>query len=140
MKIIQLFFCILACLSLINCGTNMYSSSNTNSITYSEQQEFQELMKLDSLTKTQRIVETANQFLNDDDNSTKAAVLSENKSNCNIIVRMNGNKSYRLPVLKNDINFLMINKGNYQFRSKLCRAHYKSSKQIVESVKITLSE
>lgn len=102
--------------------------------------EFERLIEIDKIGKIQRNGEVVNQLLNEQPEDKFAVITIENNTNCNIIVTITGTKNYRLPVYKNDKNFILIDKGNYTFSSDFCRAKYYKQKCISESVVITLSE
>ena len=102
--------------------------------------EFNTLLKADSLTKRQRAAEAVNQFINDSIDAENAAILFRNKSDCNIIIRISGSSDYNLPILKQDINYLVLPKGHYQLRSKLCRSEYFRDLNLDQSIDISLSE
>ncbi len=130
-------FNLVGCISIQQNTTKQTSVSNP----ISEETEFRELMKKDETDRKIRAAEAVNQFLNDEPNDPKAAILIKNNSNCNIIVRISGKgKSYNLPVEKNNLNYLVLEKGSYQFKSNLCRAKYLTTKNLIESIEINLSE
>ena len=117
-----------------------FSETGFQGAAVSEERAFIELMKIDALDRKTRAAAAINQLLNDHPNDTVAAVLIENNSNCNIIVKINGVKNYLLPIPKLGKNFLILQKGSYSFQSKLCDADYRSFKNLQESINIILSE
>lgn len=136
MSVKKIYFSFLIILIFQSC----YSETAFQSSAVSEERAFSDLMKTDSLDRKVRAAAAINQFLNDQPEDTVAAVLIENSSNCNIIVKINGAKNHLLPIPKYGKNFLVLKKGNYSFQSKLCNADYSSIKNIQESVDITLFE
>lgn len=102
--------------------------------------EFIALLKVDSLTKRQRAAEAVNQFINDSIDAETAAILFRNKSDCNIIVRISGASDYNLPIPKQDINYLVLPKGQYQLKSKLCHSEYLRDLNLDQSMDINLTE
>ncbi|WP_417430668.1 DUF6759 domain-containing protein [Halpernia sp.] len=117
-----------------------YPASSGNSSVYSENKEFNTLMVKDKIDKNKRTAEVISQLINDQPTDKIAALVFDNKTNCNIIVRIYGGKNYTIPVYKNDKNYLIVDKGNYTFTSNFCNSKYNSRKNIVESVTVTLSE
>ena len=122
---------------LHSCDTYPDAFSNARN---SESQEFSELMKLDAIDRRSRSAAAINHFVNDSGNSATAALLIENDTNCDIILRIKGNQSYRLPIPKKGKNYLVVPKGTYSFQSKFCNSRYNTSKIIDESLTIKLSE
>ena len=138
---------LLLCLMTIifhNCESTNYPSSRSNSTANpnisSSTSDFGALMVKDKIDKNQRSAAVVSQLINDSPTDKVAAIVIENTTNCNIIVRISGAKNYLLPIYKNDKNFLIIDKGNYTFSSNFCRAKYYTQKSISESLTITLSE
>lgn len=127
-----------------SCETSNYPSNRSvyqnNSSVSVESNEFNVLMVKDKLDKNQRSAAVVSQLINDQPTDKIAALVFENHTDCNIIVRIYGAKNYTLPINKNDKNFLIVDKGNYTFTSNFCVAKYNVRKNIVESVTITLSE
>lgn len=117
-----------------------YPVTSVNSSVYNEMNEFNNLIEKDKIDKNKRTAEVVSQLINDQPSDKIAALIFENKTNCNIIVRIFGTKNYTIPVYKNDKNYLIINKGNYTFTSNFCKSKYNTRKNIVESLTITLSE
>ena len=136
MLVKKVYFSFLIILIFHSC----YSETAFQSSAVSEEHAFADLMKTDSLDRKVRAAAAISQFLNDQPEDTVAAVLIENSSNCNIIVKINGAKNHLLPIPKYGRNFLVLKKGNYSFQSKVCNAEYSSIKNIQESVNITLFE
>ena len=112
----------------------------TNTSAPEEKTDFESLMIKDKLDKNQRSAAVLNQLFNDSPIDKVSAVIIENKTNCDIIVRITGATNHLLPIYKNDRNFLILDKGNYTFSANLCRAKYLKQKKIAESVTVTLSE
>lgn len=127
-----------------SCESTNYPSNrvfNTNNSSfYTEKNEFEALMQKDKLDRTQRSAAVVTQLINDSPSDKVAALVFENTTNCNIIVRIYGTKNYTLPIYKHDKNYLIVDKGNYTFTSNFCDSKYKSQKNIVESLTVTLSE
>ncbi|MBW8361909.1 MAG: hypothetical protein K0M56_06945 [Kaistella sp.] len=109
-----------------------------------EAKEFYKLTELEKKGRNQRTAEVLTYLLGDDDAEDPfTAVVIDNFSNCDIIVRIveiNGNGIYNLPISKGGKNYLKIKKGNYTLKTKMCSAPYYSQKQIVEPLILKLSE
>lgn len=106
MSVKKIYFSFLIILIFQSC----YSETAFQSSAVSEERAFSDLMKTDSLDRKVRAAAAINQFLNDQPEDTVAAVLIENSSNCNIIVKINGAKNHLLPIPKYGKNFLVLKK------------------------------
>lgn len=141
LHIIALIIIALGSILLIRCTYPAAGNSSTTNSVMDETEEYEALLKTDALDKNQRAAEAVNQFLNDNITDPRAALLFKNNTNCNIIMRISGNgKNYRIPLEKKNVNYIVVDKGYYQFKAQLCRAEYASSKQLTESLEINLSE
>lgn len=105
-----------------------------------ERAEFEALMKLDSINKNQNAAESLDILLNDGDDGKRVSVIINNKTNCNIIVRFAGAQFYNLPIYKNRMNFIVLEKGSYAVGANLCSSRYSSYLQFTDSVTLSLSE
>ncbi|WP_312078789.1 DUF6759 domain-containing protein [Chryseobacterium sp.] len=105
-----------------------------------EASEFNMLMGTTAAEHKDKTVKILNSLFDNDPNSTEAIVMIENKSDCNIIVRMEGigNTKYRLAVPAHDDNSIVIPKGNYLFTSIVCGAQYASQKTIQKPIMVAL--
>ena len=76
-----------------------------------------------------------------DPNSKESIVLIENKSDCNMIVRIEGvgRSMYRLPVASKTENSIVVAKGNYLFSSNVCGAEYASQKSVHKAIMVSLN-
>lgn len=142
---VLLFFCLLSCDILPNnpavyrrvpAGTSFPTAG-------SERSEFENLMAKDQINKKKTNAEVLTYLLNDPDPAELyTAIVIENTSGCNIIVRLAGNAStpdYALPIAKNSKNQFVIEKGNYSLRSTLCGATYHAEKRVTEPLILKLS-
>lgn len=137
-KFIFLFFAAL----LYSCGASPIASkaSVRQTAEQMEKEEFDRLMKEDSINKNKTVAESLGVLLNEDPNEKKVSLLINNNSECNIILRFAGEKFYNLPIYKNNKNFILIEKGTYSLGANLCKARYSADKTFTDSVTMTLSE
>ena len=106
-----------------------------------EKTEYEQLMERDEADKQTRTAKVLNYLMNSESPADpNTAVVVDNFTNCNIIVRIVGKKTYNLPVPKGGKNFLIVEKGNYTLRSELCKSTYYSQKVIKETLLLKLSE
>lgn len=89
--------------------------------------------------KTQRTVDLLNHLFSNNPNSREAYVSIENKSKCNLIVKISGKKFYNLEIPAKSQNFILVDKGSYTLTTNVCDAKYSSVKNINKDIVITLN-
>lgn len=141
--LIGLLFFLVQC-NANHTSTTVYRPDNASTPTSTDEApEFADLVAKDQLNKTNETADVLNYLLNDEDpNDPNTALVLENTSGCNIIVRMvhvDGNCIYNLPVPKNGKNHFKIAKGNYTLKANVCHAKYYSQKHISESITVKIS-
>jgi hypothetical protein len=77
-------------------------------------------------------------LFNNDPTDRNAYIQIQNKSKCNIIVKISGRKYYNLTVPANNNNFIMVDKGSYRLTTSVCDAQYSSVKDVNKDIVITL--
>ena len=119
------------------------STSATKPVVKNERSEFEELMAKDQIDKRKVTAEVLTYLLNEPDPKEKqTGAVIENKSNCDMILRLvgiNSTKIYNLPVPRQSKNQFVIDKGNYTLKSDICGANYYSQKNITEPLVLKLS-
>ncbi|MCW3160328.1 DUF6759 domain-containing protein [Chryseobacterium oryctis] len=105
-----------------------------------EASEFNMLMGGNEIEHKNKTVKILNSLFDNDPNAKECIVMIENKSDCNIIVRMEGigTTKYRLPVPAHGDNSIVIQKGDYLFTSIVCGAQYASQKTIQKPLIVAL--
>ncbi|GAA5099985.1 hypothetical protein GCM10023210_37990 [Chryseobacterium ginsengisoli] len=122
------------------------SSPNTSAkpsvaaIPDTEATEFNMLMGENPDEHKNKTVKILNSLFDNDPNAKECIVMIENKSDCNIIVRMEGvgTTKYRLPVPSHGDNSIVVQKGDYLFTSIVCGAQYASQKTIQKPLMVAL--
>lgn len=116
------------------------TTPTTSTPSIDETKEFNELIALNASEHKTKSVNAINSLFDNDPSSKQAIVMVENKSSCNIIVRMEGEKGkkYRLPVLANNENSIVVDKDTYSFTSIVCGGQYSSKKEIQKPLMLTL--
>lgn len=106
----------------------------------SEQAEFAMLMSTSAAEHKNKTVKILNSLFDNDPTSKESIVMIENKSDCDIIVRIEGvgNTRYRLPVPSKKENSIVVEKGSYLFTSNVCGAKYASQKNIEKAIMVSL--
>ena len=105
-----------------------------------EASEFNMLMADNPVEHKNKTVKILNSLFDNDPNAKECIIMIENKSDCNIIVRIEGvgNIKYRLPVPAGGDNSIVIQKGDYLLTSLVCGAQYASQKTIQKPLMVAL--
>ncbi len=101
--------------------------------------EFEILMEKDSLLKHQTAAESLDILLNTNDRN-KVSLMVHNESNCDLILRFTGQQTKDLPIYRKDKNFIVLEKGTYTLKGKLCRAFYDRDKVFTQSSILRIME
>ncbi|WP_376778690.1 DUF6759 domain-containing protein, partial [Chryseobacterium taichungense] len=112
----------------------------TAAIPDTEASEFNMLMAENPVEHKNKTVKILNSLFDNDPNAKECIVMIENKSDCNIIVRIEGIgiTKYRLPVPAHGDNSIVVQKGDYLFTSIVCGAQYASQKTIQKPLMVAL--
>ena len=105
-----------------------------------EASEFNMLMAENPVEHKNKTVKILNSLFDNDPNAKECIVMIENKSDCNIIIRIEGigTTKYRLPVPAHGDNSIVVQKGDYLFTSIVCGAQYASQKTIQKPLMVAL--
>lgn len=104
-----------------------------------EAEEFRKLLDENSGNHQKKTVKLLNQLFNNDVSNKEAILLLQNNSDCNMIVRIQGNEFYNLAVPAHGENSVVIKKGDYQLSSNVCDARYSSTKNIAKNMLVILN-
>lgn len=105
-----------------------------------EAAEFKSLMQENSTSEhQQKTVKLLNAMFDQDISSKEAILLVQNKSDCNMILRLEGKGFYNLAIPMHSENSLVLPKGDYNLSSNVCDVKYNSTKKIVKNMMVTLS-
>lgn len=118
------------------------SEANTKTpvIANTEADEFNMLMASNPTEHKNKTVKILNSLFDNDPNTKECIVMIENKSDCNIIVRIEGvgHTKYRLAIPAHENNSVVVEKGNYLLTSLVCGAQYASQKSIQKPLMVAL--
>ncbi len=120
-------------------GTSV--GSMTSNKKNSEAEEYKALMNVSSAEHKNKTVKLLNTLFDNDPNSKECIVMIQNKSDCDIIVRITGSKpenSYKLPVPAHNENSIVVAKGDYNLSSVVCGSQYVSKKSIQKAIMVAL--
>lgn len=117
------------------------SNGSSASLDQAEQEEFIMLMSASPIEHKNKTVQILNSLFDNDPNSKESIVMIENKSDCNMIMRIEGvgNTKYRLPIPSRTENSIVVQKGNYLFTSNVCGAQYASQKTVQKAIIVSLN-
>lgn len=103
-----------------------------------EAEEFNQLISQNEKQYSDKAVKLLNNLFDEDITKTETIILLQNNTDCNLIVRISGNKSYKVAIPAHDKNSLVLEKGQYNFTSKVCGAQYLSTKNIYTNLLINI--
>jgi hypothetical protein len=126
----------------LSASNNNISTENVNSANTSEEEEFKMLMAESDQEHKFKTVKILNSLFDNDPTSKECAIMIQNKSDCNIIMRIDGigNAKYRLAIPAKQNNSIVVEKGDYVFSSLVCGAQYSSQKTIQKSMMVSLGK
>jgi hypothetical protein len=115
-------------------------AKTSTAIADTEASEFNMLMADNPVEHKNKTVKILNSLFDNDPNAKECIIMIENKSDCNIIVRIEGigTTKYRLPVPAGGDNSLVVQKGDYLLTSIVCGAQYASQKTIQKPLMVAL--
>lgn len=87
---------------------------------------------------TQKTVDLLNHLFSTNDRK-EAYVQIENRSKCNLIIKISGKKFYNLDVPAKSHNFILIDKGTYKLSTMVCDSEYATTKTITKDIVIALN-
>ncbi|MFZ4931911.1 DUF6759 domain-containing protein [Chryseobacterium sp. Mn2064] len=121
-------------------NTFVVNAAANTAIPNAEAEEFNMLMAVSPIEHKNRTVKILNSLFDNDPNAKECIVMIQNKSDCNIIVRMEGvgTTKYRLAVPAQGESSIVIEKGQYLFTSLVCGAQYASQKTIQRPIMVAL--
>lgn len=89
--------------------------------------------------KAKRTADVLTHLFSNDPNKKEAYILIRNKSDCNLIVKIDGKKFFNLDVPKKGENYILVPKGVYIITTMICSAKYSSTKNITQDIEINLN-
>lgn len=118
------------------------SAETTTSFVDTEAEEFNMLMTVNPTDHKHNTVKVLNALFDNDPNSKESIVMIENKSVCNMIMRIEGvgNTRYRLAIAAKSDNTIVVAKGDYLFSSLVCGAQYASQKTVQKAIMVALGD
>lgn len=108
------------------------------SVTSQEAEEFKTLIALTPEEHRGKTVKLLNKMFDTDVSNKEVILLLQNKSDCNMILRIQGKKFYNLAVPAHGENSIVLPKDNYVFSSNICDVKYSSTKNLVKNQAIIL--
>ncbi len=106
----------------------------------SEAVEFQRLMLQNSAAMKEKTVKLLNQLFDNDVSNKEAILMVQNNSDCNMIMRISGDRYYNLAVPARGENSIVLQKGKYILFSNLCDEQYVAEKEVRKHVMVVLND
>ena len=79
-----------------------------------------------------------NHLFNNDPKGKEAYLQIKNQSDCNIRVKLEGDKSYYMDIPSKGESYILIPKGYYNISANICNAQYSSLKNITQDMQLKL--
>lgn len=121
-------------------GGSSFNLAASTTMSKNEEQEFNMLMNDSPIEHKNKTVKLLNKLFDNDPTSKDCIVMIQNKSDCNMIMRIDGvgNTKYRLAIPANNENSVVVLKGDYLFTSVVCGAQYASQKTVQKAMMVAL--
>lgn len=114
--------------------------SNTKStINSKEAEEYKTLIALTPDEHRDKTVQLLNNMFNSDVSNKEVILLLQNNSDCNMVMHLQGKKFFNLAVPAHGENSVVLPKDTYVLTSNICDVKYSSTKSLVKSQAIILS-
>lgn len=120
-------------------GDKQESSIIRPNLSPEEQFEFSTLYKETPDEHKGKTVKLLNSLFDQNKNKKEAILLARNSSDCNIILRIKGKKTYALAIPSKGENSIVIDKDSYVMTSNVCNIGYLSTKEIKKNTLLTLT-
>ena len=104
-----------------------------------DSEEFKKLIAETTTEHKEKTIKLLNTMFNEDINKNEAILLFRNNSDCNMVLKINGEKFYNLAVPSHNENFIVLNKGNYSISGNVCDVKYTSQKQIKKNIQVVIN-
>lgn len=106
-----------------------------------DQAEYEELINESNAVHKNKTVKILNSLFDNDPNSRESIVLIENKSACDILVKIDGagGVNFKVAVPAGTQQSTVVQKGSYLFSSTICGAEYLSQKTIQKAIMVSLN-
>ena len=102
-------------------------------------EEFKRLISESSKKHKDRTVKLLNAMFDEDINRKESILLFKNNSDCNLVLRIQGENFYTMAIPAHDENFIVIKKGNYTLESTVCDVKYNTKKEIKRNIILTIN-
>lgn len=114
-------------------------NKNIEDVNVNEQKEYNELISSSQFETKNLSENTLNELMNKDENDRKSLLIVKNNSKCNMILRINGNNKYNIPVPAQNYNAVMVEKGDYKLVGNLCGANYLAEKDLSKNLLVSIN-
>lgn len=83
--------------------------------------------------------EVLNEMLKSDENDHLSLLLVKNNSHCNMVMKIEGNTTYNIPIPAKGQNAIMVEKGQYKLSGNLCELKYEAQKDLNKNILVALT-
>lgn len=85
-----------------------------------------------------KAVTLLNQLFNSDAANKKMVLVINNESDCDFTMNILGGKSYVLPVASRKTESIVVEQGEYEMKSEVCKSPYQAHKSLVENTQVNI--
>lgn len=116
-------------------------AAETPNMSVKDQAEYKEIINESNAVHKNKTVKILNSLFDNDPNSKESIVLIENKSACDILVKIDGagGIKFKVAVPAGTQQSTVVQKGSYLFSSSICGAEYLSQKTIEKAIMVSLN-
>ncbi|ASK30854.1 hypothetical protein CEY12_12350 [Chryseobacterium sp. T16E-39] len=102
-------------------------------------EEFKRLILESSQKHKDKTVKLLNALFDEDPTRKESILLFKNNSECNLVLRIQGDNFYHMAVPAHDENFIVVKKGTYSLESTICDLKYNTKKDIRKNIILTIN-
>lgn len=104
-----------------------------------DEREFKRLITESSKEHKDKTAKLLNTMFNEDLTRKEAIFLFKNNSDCNLVLKIQGENFYNMAIPAHNENFIIIKKGIYTLQSTVCSSQYNTTKEIRKNTILTIS-
>lgn len=105
----------------------------------SDAEEFKRLILESSKKHKDKTVKLLNAMFNEDTTRKESILLFRNNSDCNLVLKIQGENFYHMAIPARDENFIVVKKGIYTLESNVCDVKYSTKKEIKRNIILTIN-
>lgn len=133
----RLFLLFFAC-SLVSCSTTKSANTILAKQDIPSEADLSKRSPAAISKLEDKAVTLLNQLFNSDAANKKMVLVINNESDCDFTMNILGGKSYILPVASRKTESIVVEQGEYEMKSEVCKSPYQSHKNLVENTQVNI--